>query len=317
MLDRLTLSNKVIASMAAGLREVAALPDPVGEVTGMRKRPNGLLVGRVRIPLGVIGFIYESRPNVTVDAAALCLKSGNAVVLKGGKEAIHSNLALAGLISRALEKHGLPQGAVQVIPSTGREATSALLKQDELLDVIIPRGGEGLIRFVAQHSSIPVLKHYKGVCHLYVDKSADHVMAAKICLNSKVQRPGVCNALETLLVHADEAPTFLPRLASALVAEGVEMRGCPRTCELIPTAVPAKEEDWPAEYLDLILAIKVVDSMDEAMEHIARYGSDHTESIVTSGLCPRPGVFAHGEFLPGAGERLHPFQRRRPVGPGG
>jgi glutamate-5-semialdehyde dehydrogenase len=190
MIDRLTLSDKVIASMAAGLREVAALPDPVGEISSMQKRPNGLMVGKARIPLGVIGFIYESRPNVTVDAAALCLKSGNTVVLKGGKEAINSNLALAGLISGCLEKNGLPIEAVQVIPSTDRQATAALLRQEELVDVIIPRGGEGLIRFVAQNSSIPVLKHYKGVCHLYVDQGADHVMAAKICINSKVQRPG-------------------------------------------------------------------------------------------------------------------------------
>ena len=281
MLDRLTLSDKVIDSMAQGLNDVAALPDPVGEISRMQKRPNGLMVGRARIPLGVIGFIYESRPNVTVDAAGLCLKSGNAVVLKGGKEAINSNLALAGLISRALESAGLPQAAAQVIPTTDRQATLALIQQDELLDVVIPRGGEGLIRFVAQNSRVPVLKHYKGVCHLYVDRGADPVMAAKICINSKVQRPGVCNALETMLVHSDEAESFLPRVGAALKAEGVEMRGCERTCALIPDAVPASEEDWPAEYLDLILAIKVVDSMDQAMEHIARYGSDHTESIVT------------------------------------
>ena len=282
MLDRLTLSDKVIASMAQGLRDVAALPDPVGEVTGMSRRPNGLLVGRQRIPLGVIGFIYESRPNVTVDAAGLCLKSGNAVVLKGGKEAINSNLALAGLIDQVLAEGGVPQGAVRVIPTTDRAATSALLKQDELVDVIIPRGGEGLIRFVAENSSIPVLKHYKGVCHLYVDQSADHDMAINIAINGKCQRPGVCNALETMLVHAAEAPEFLPKAAQALMDQGVEIRGCPRTMELVPGAVAAVEEDWPAEFLDLILAVKVVQTMDEAMEHIARYGSRHTEAIVTS-----------------------------------
>jgi glutamate-5-semialdehyde dehydrogenase len=282
MLDRLTLSDKVIASMAQGLRDVAALPDPVGEITGMARRPNGLLVGRQRIPLGVIGFIYESRPNVTVDAAGLCLKSGNAVLLKGGKEAINSNLALAALIDQVLEAGGVPQGAVSIIPTTDRAATTALLKQDELVDVIIPRGGEGLIRFVAENSSIPVLKHYKGVCHLYVDQSADHDMAVAIAINGKCQRPGVCNALETMLVHAAEAETFLPRAAQALLARGVELRGCPRTLELVPEAAPAQEEDWPAEFLDLILAVKVVESMDEAMDHIARYGSQHTEAIVTS-----------------------------------
>ncbi|MBU1154415.1 MAG: glutamate-5-semialdehyde dehydrogenase [Proteobacteria bacterium] len=282
MLDRLTLSDKVIVSMAQGLRDVAALPDPVGEVTGMARRPNGLLVGRQRIPLGVIGFIYESRPNVTVDAAGLCLKSGNAVVLKGGKEAINSNLALAEIIDQVLQGSSVPQGAVRVIPTTDRAATSALLKQDELVDVIIPRGGEGLIRFVANNSSIPVLKHYKGVCHLYVDQSADHDMAVNIAINAKCQRPGVCNALETMLVHAAEAAEFLPKAAQALIEQGVEIRGCPRTLELVPGAVPAVEEDWPAEFLDLILAVKVVQSMDEAMEHIARYGSQHTEAIVTS-----------------------------------
>ncbi|MCB2193443.1 MAG: glutamate-5-semialdehyde dehydrogenase [Deltaproteobacteria bacterium] len=282
MLDRLTLSDKVIASMAQGLRDVAALPDPVGEVTGMARRPNGLLVGRQRIPLGVIGFIYESRPNVTVDAAGLCFKSGNAVVLKGGKEAINSNLALAEIIDKVLAQSGAPQGAVRVIPTTDRAATSALLKQDELVDVIIPRGGEGLIRFVSENSSIPVLKHYKGVCHLYVDQSADHDMAVNIAINSKCQRPGVCNALETMLVHEAEAGEFLPKAAQALMDQGVEIRGCPRTLELVPGAVPAEPEDWPAEFLDLILAVKVVDSMDEAMEHIARFGSQHTEAIVTS-----------------------------------
>ncbi|RJX36179.1 MAG: glutamate-5-semialdehyde dehydrogenase [Desulfarculus sp.] len=281
MMDRLTLSDKVIASMAQGLKDVAALPDPVGEVTSMWRRPNGLLVGRQRIPLGVIGFIYESRPNVTVDAAGLCLKSGNAVVLKGGKEAIHSNLALAQLITAALNQAGLPPAAAQVIPTPDRAATLALLKEEELVDVIIPRGGESLIRFVAAESRIPVLKHYKGVCHLYVDQGADHEMAVNLAINGKCQRPGVCNAIETLLVHAAEARAFLPLAAAALMGRGVELRGCPRTGTLVPQAKAAVEEDWPAEFLDLILAVKVVDSLEEAMDHIARYGSRHTEAIVT------------------------------------
>ncbi|MFH1033938.1 MAG: glutamate-5-semialdehyde dehydrogenase [Pseudomonadota bacterium] len=281
MLDRLTLSDGVIASMAQGLREVAALPDPVGEVSSMWRRPNGLSVGRMRIPLGVIGFIYESRPNVTVDAAGLCLKSGNAVVLKGGKEALNSNLALAKLVAQALQSAGLPPAAAQVIPTTDRGATLALLHEEDLVDVIIPRGGEGLIRFVTANSRIPVLKHYKGVCHLYVDQGADLNMAVDICVNAKCQRPGVCNALETLLVHQDEATVFLPLVAAALISQGVEIRGCPATCQAVPQAVPAVEEDWPAEFLDLILAVKVVRDMDQAMDHIARYGSNHSEAIVT------------------------------------
>ncbi len=231
-IDRLTLSDKVFASMIKGLQEVAALPDPVGAVTGMWVRPNGLKVGKQRIPLGVIGFIYESRPNVTLDAAALCLKSGNAVILKGGKEALHSNLALAQVMQDALAEAGAPQAAVQVIPSVAREATLELLKQDELVDLIIPRGGEGLIRFVAEHSRIPVLKHYKGVCHIFVDDSADLDMAEEICFNAKVQRPGVCNAMETLLVHEAVAPEFLPRMGARFRQAGVELRGCPRTREI-------------------------------------------------------------------------------------
>ncbi|ADK85765.1 gamma-glutamyl phosphate reductase [Desulfarculus baarsii DSM 2075] len=281
MIDRLTLSDGVIAGMAQGLREVAALPDPVGEMTAMWRRPNGLQVGRQRIPLGVIGFIYESRPNVTVDAAALCLKSGNAVVLKGGKEALRSNLALGRLIAQALEQSQLPAHAVQVIDTTDRAATLALLKQDELIDVIIPRGGESLIRFVAAESRIPVLKHYKGVCHVFVDRGADIAMAIDICVNSKCHRPGVCNAMETMLVHADIAESFLPRCAEALILRGVELRGCPRTLAIAPQAKPANDDDWPAEFLDLILAVRVVDSLEEAMDHIARYGSQHTEAIVT------------------------------------
>ena len=282
MLDRLTLDAKTLQSMAEALGEVAALPDPVGEVTGMWKRPNGLLVGRVRIPLGVIGFIYESRPNVTVDAASLCLKAGNAVILKGGSEAIQSNLILGKILREALEETGLPPAAIQVIPTTERDATRILLQQEEDVDVIIPRGGEGLIRFVTDHSRIPVLRHYKGVCHVYVDEFADPGMAAEICFNAKVQRPGVCNAMETMLVHEGVADAFLPALLKRFRDAGVEIRGCPRTLALMPEATPAKPSDWPAEFLDLILAVKVVHGLDEALDHIEKYGSNHTEAIVTN-----------------------------------
>ncbi|HHL40594.1 MAG TPA: glutamate-5-semialdehyde dehydrogenase [Deltaproteobacteria bacterium] len=281
MVDRLTLSDKVIKGMADGLREVAALRDPVGEVTGMSRRPNGLVVGRMRIPLGVIGIIYESRPNVTADAAGLCLKSGNAVVLRGGSEAINSNLAVARLLSRACEECGVPPGAIQVVSTTDREAVLEMLRLEEYIDVIIPRGGEGLIRFVVENSKIPVIKHYKGVCHVYVDESADLDMASEIAFNAKVQRPGVCNAMETLLVHEAAAPGLLPSLAARYSDAGVELRGCEATRRLVPSAKEATEEDWSAEYLDLILAVRVVPHMDEAIAHIARYGSLHTESIVT------------------------------------
>lgn len=281
MIDRLTLDDKTINSMVEGLKEVILLPDPVGEVTGMWKRPNNLLAGRVRIPLGVIGFIYESRPNVTVDAASLCLKSGNTVILKGGSEAIHSNIILADIIKESLEENNLPGKAVQIIPTTDRQATTELLLCEELVDVIIPRGGEGLIRFVSENSRIPVLKHYKGVCHAYVDKFADIKTAIDICINSKVQRPGVCNALETMLVHKEIAEDFLPDAANAFREAGVELRGCEKTKNLIPDIVTATEEDWPAEFLDLILAVKVVGSMEEACIHIEKYGSNHTETIIT------------------------------------
>jgi glutamate-5-semialdehyde dehydrogenase len=280
-IDRLTLSDKVMAAMVQGLKEVAALPDPVGAVTGMWVRPNGLLVGRQRIPLGVIGFIYESRPNVTVDAAALCLKSGNAVILKGGKEALNSNLALAQIMQEALTEAKAPAAAIQVIPAVARQATLELLKQDELVDLIIPRGGEGLIRFVAEHSRIPVLKHYKGVCHIFVDEGADLDLAQTVCFNAKVQRPGVCNAMETLLVHEAAAPAFLPRMLARFRQAKVELRGCPRTGKLDSQVIPAKPEDWGYEFLDLILAVKVVPDLDAALEHIARYGSNHTEAIIT------------------------------------
>jgi glutamate-5-semialdehyde dehydrogenase len=282
MIDRLTLDDETIHSMAEGLREIAALPDPVGAVTRMWKRPNGLSVGRMRIPLGVVGFIYESRPNVTVDAAGLCLKSGNTVILKGGSEAIKSNLILEEILKESLEETGLPQKAAQVIPTTDREAVGILLGLEEYVDIIIPRGGEGLIRFVTEHSRIPVLKHYKGVCHIYVDESSDLGTASDICFNAKVQRPGVCNAMETMLIHKKVAAEFLPSIARRLMEAGVEIRGCPQTLSLVPSAVPAQDADWGMEFLDLILAVKIVSSMDEALDHIDRYGSNHTEAIITN-----------------------------------
>jgi len=281
MLDRLTISDATLQSMAAGLRHVARLEDPVGSLSRTWVRPNGLQVSRMRIPLGVIGIIYESRPNVTVDAAGLCLKAGNAVILRGGSEALNSNQALAGLIGQSLRQSGLPDRAVQVVPMRERIAINFLLNQEECIDLIIPRGGEGLIRFVVAHSKIPVLKHYKGVCHVYVDAGADLGMAENICFNAKVQRPGVCNAMETLLVHRSMAEDFLPSMARRLVDAGVEIRGCPETCRILPQARIAEEADWPAEYLDLVLAIKVVDSMEQAIAHITTYGSLHTEAIVT------------------------------------
>ncbi|OEU81832.1 MAG: glutamate-5-semialdehyde dehydrogenase [Desulfobacterales bacterium S5133MH4] len=282
MIDRLTVSDAVIESMANGLRDVIGLPDPVGSVTGMWLRPNGLQVGRVRIPLGVIGMIYEARPNATIDAAGLCLKAGNAVILRGGSEAFNSNTVLARIIQEALRETGIPEAAAQVIPVRDRLAVNALLAQDDSVDLIIPRGGEALIRFVAENSRIPVLKHYKGVCHIYVDETAGIGMAEEISYNAKVQRPGVCNAMETLLVHEAVAEAFLLQMARRFAEAGVELRGCPKTCQIIPEAKQATDEDWQAEYLDLILAVKVVSSMDEAIEHIAEYGSAHTEAIVTS-----------------------------------
>jgi len=281
IIDRLTVNDETIASMVMGLNDVVGLNDPVGSMSSTWIRPNGLQVARMRIPLGVIGIIYESRPNVTVDAAGLCLKAGNAVILRGGSEAFHSNQALAKIIHRALENTELPQTSVQVVPVREREAVLALLQQEEFVDLIIPRGGEGLIRFVVQNSTIPVLKHYKGVCHVYVDDEADFDMAQKICFNAKVQRPGVCNSMETLLVHQAAAETFLPGMAKRFAAAGVEIRGCDTTCRIVANAKKAVESDWPAEYLDLILSIKVVEDMDEAIAHIAKYSSRHTEAIVT------------------------------------
>ena len=282
MVDRLALTGAGIEGIAEGLRQVALLPDPVGEVIKMWRRPNGLVVGKMRIPLGVIGVIYEARPNVTADAAGLCLKGGNAVILRGGSEAIHSNRAIGHILQDAMEKAGVPPAAVQVIPHIEREAVEEMLKMEEFIDVIIPRGGEGLIRFVVEHSRIPVIKHYKGVCHVFVDATAEKAMAINICFNAKVQRPGVCNAMETLLVHQDVASSFLPPIAEKLQEAGVELRGCSRTRRILPDVKEAAEEDWYAEYLDLILAVKVVDGVGEAIDHIGHYGSQHTEAIVTS-----------------------------------
>lgn len=281
MLDRLELSDKVIASMIQGLEEIAALPDPVGEVDDMKRRPSGITVGRMRVPLGVVGMIYESRPNVTIDAAALCLKAGNGVLLRGGSEALHSNLALAGLLQKVLESHDVPKETVQVIPVTDRYGVNAMLAQEEFVDVIIPRGGEGLIRFVTEKSSIPVLKHYKGVCHLYIDESGDIDTGIRIVMNGKTQRPGVCNALEGMLVHKDIAERYLPAAAKELIAAGVELLGCEQSCTLVPEIKPAANTDWGTEFLDLKMVVKVVEDMDAAMAYIAEHGSQHTEVIVT------------------------------------
>jgi len=282
LIDRLRLTPSVIQGMAEGLREVARLPDPVGEVLRMWKRPNGLMVGKMRIPIGVIGLIYESRPNVTADASGLCFKAGNSVLLRGGSEAFHSNQAIGQILRKILSKRGLPEEAIQIFPHTGREAIQEMLQLEEEIDLIIPRGGEELIRFVTNHSKIPVIKHYKGVCHIFVDESADLKMAIRICLNAKVQRPGVCNAMETLLVHEKVASRFLPRMATVLRKEGVELRGCSRTKKVLPGIKEAREEDWFQEYLDLILSIKVVKGIEEAVQHMARFGSFHTEAIITS-----------------------------------
>jgi glutamate-5-semialdehyde dehydrogenase len=282
VLDRIALNPKRVQAMAQGLRDVAALPDPVREVVKMWRRPNGLQVGRMRIPLGVIGIIYEARPNVTADAAALCVKSGNAVILRGGSEAHHSNQAIGAVLREACTATQVPQDAVQVAPTTDRGLVHELLQLEEYLDLIIPRGGEDLIRAVVAESKIPVIKHYKGVCHVYVDSDVDLAMAEKISFNAKVQRPSVCNAMETLLVHEAVAAKFLPAMIAKYQSAGVEIRGCERTCQLVAGLKRASEADWSTEYLDLILAVRVVKDMDEAIAHIERYGSEHTESIVTT-----------------------------------
>ncbi|MFM8807562.1 MAG: glutamate-5-semialdehyde dehydrogenase [Chthoniobacterales bacterium] len=282
-IDRLKLTPERIRAMAKGVREVALLPDPVGEVIRAWTRPNGLKITKLRVPIGVVGIVYESRPNVTADAAVLCLKSGNACILRGGKESIHSNLAIAKTLSVGAQNAGLSPDVIQLVPFTDREGVKLLAQMDRYLDVIVPRGGHALIEAVVEHARMPVIKHYHGVCHVFVDRSADLDMAEKIVLNAKCQRPGVCNALETLLVHRDVAEKFLPKVAASLADKGVELRGDVRTCEVLGNkAKPATEVDWTTEYLELILSIRVVDSLEEAIEHIENYGSHHTDSIVTA-----------------------------------
>jgi len=281
MLDRLELSDKVFNSMIGGVEEVMALPDPVGRISDMSRRPNGITVGRMRIPLGVVAMIYESRPNVTIDAAVLCLKAGNGVILRGGSEAINSNIALADILQQALAKNNINPDSVQVVDTTDRTAIEYLLQQEDSIDLIIPRGGEGLIRFVAQNSRIPVLKHYKGVCHIYVDKDADLKKATPIIMNSKTQRPGVCNALEGLLIHRQIANAYLPEIAAQFDRASVTMVGCPEAVSICPQVEPATEQDWGTEWLALKLCVKVVGSLDEARAYIETYGSKHTETIIT------------------------------------
>jgi glutamate-5-semialdehyde dehydrogenase len=282
MQDRLRLDDKRVSAIAAAVREVAALPDPVGQTVKQWRRPNGLEIARRRIPLGVIAIIYESRPNVTTDAAALCLRAGNAVILRGGSEAFHSNRALAAAVADGLAAAGLPPAAAQLLPTTDRAAMAELLTRDEDIDLVIPRGGEKLIRFVAEHSRIPVIKHYKGNCHVFVERSAEPGMALEICYNSKVQRPGVCNAAETILIDEAIAQSFLPLLATRLGSAGVELRGDERARAAAPELKPASDEDFATEYLDLIVAVAVVDGIAGAIRHIERWSSSHTETIVTS-----------------------------------
>jgi glutamate-5-semialdehyde dehydrogenase len=282
LLDRIALDAARVKAMANGLREIILLPDPVREVVKMWRRPNGLQVGRMRIPLGVIGIIYEARPNVTADAAALCLKSGNAVILRGGSEAHCSNQAIGAVLRQACADTAVPQDAVQIVEVKDRAFVNELLQLESYIDLIIPRGGEDLIRAVVANSRIPVIKHYKGVCHVYVDEDASLETAKRICFNAKVQRPAVCNAMETLLVHEAIAPKFLPPMIAQFQAVGVEIRGCEKTCAMVPGIKRAAENDWTEEYLDLILAIRVVEDMEQAIQHIELYGSDHTESIVTT-----------------------------------
>jgi len=281
-LDRLTLSVPRLEVMALGLRQIAELPDPVGEISGMWRRPNGLTIGRMQVPLGVIGIIYESRPNVTADAAGLCLKSGNAVVLRGGREALRTNQAIAGVLAASVTSAGLPEASLAVVPTPDRSVVKEMLGLQGLIDLIIPRGGEELIRAVREGSRIPVIAHDKGLCHTYVDASADLGMATEIAFNAKVERPGVCNAMETLLIHADVAPIFLPGVVARLNEAGVQIRGCPKTRAIVPGVQPATGKDWDTEYLDLVLSIRVVDSLEEALAHIARHGSGLAEAIVTS-----------------------------------
>ncbi|HTV83776.1 MAG TPA: glutamate-5-semialdehyde dehydrogenase [Dyella sp.] len=281
MLDRLRLDEARVSGIAHAVREIAALPDPVGQVTRSETRPNGLEIQRIRIPLGVVAMIYEARPNVTADAAALCLMAGNAVILRGGSEALHSNVAIAGLLRHVLEQHDIPAAAITLVEDLSRDAMVELLQLSDLIDLAIPRGGEGLIRFVAEHARVPVIKHYKGVCHLYVDASADIPLALNLLVDGKTSRPGVCNALETLLVHRDIAAPFLAQAARVLEERGVELRGCERSRAYVPGMRAATDDDYAAEFLDLILAVRVVDDLGGAIGHIQRFGSDHTEVIAT------------------------------------
>ena len=282
LLDRLTLNGTRIREMVKGLQEMVELPDPIGEVERETIRPNGLRVGRMRVPLGVLGMVYEARPNVTADAAGLCLKSGNAVILRGGSEAIRSCRAIGQCVSEAVQDAGLPAEAVQVVATTDRQAVTELITLEGLIDCVIPRGGKTFLQWVAHTATVPVIRHGDGNCHVYIDSPADMEMAIKIAINSKVQRPGVCNAAETLLVHAEVAPRVLPVLLSRFSEAGVELRGCQRTREIYPAALPAQDDDWMTEYLDMILAVRVVDNLTAAIEHIARYGSNHSEAIVTA-----------------------------------
>ncbi len=284
MIDRLTLTDDRIDGMAAGLREIAMFPDPVGRVTDMVQRPSGIRVGKMSVPIGLIGFIYESRPNVTADASGLTLKAGNAILLRGGKEALHSNIALAGLLNDAAVSKGIPDGAVSIVEMTDRDGVRHMIEAEGIIDLVIPRGGKGLIRAVVDGAKIPVIKHYEGNCHVLVDAAADLDDALAITVNAKTQRPGVCNALETLLVHADAADEFLPRAASALKEKGVELRGCEKARAIVDGMKAASEDDWYTEYLDLVLAVKVVDSLEEAVDHINTYSSKHTEAIVTADI---------------------------------
>ena len=279
--DRLTLTAKSVQAMADGLAQIAALPDPVGEITDLTCRPTGIQVGRMRVPLGVVGIIYESRPNVTADAAGLCLKSGNATILRGGSEAIHSNHAIAACVHRGLADAGLPEQAVQVVATTDRAAVGHLIADEKHVDVVVPRGGKGLIERIARDAKVPVIKHLDGVCHVYVDASADVAMAIRIADNAKTQRYSPCNTMETLLVHVDVAARVLPPLCEIYVGKGVELRGCERSRALVPSMKPATEDDWYTEYLAPILAVRIVDTLDDAIAHIARYGSQHTDAIVT------------------------------------
>jgi glutamate-5-semialdehyde dehydrogenase len=278
MLDRLLLDEKRLEAMAAGVEQVATLPDPVGQVLDAWERPNGLRIEQIRVPIGTIGIIYESRPNVTADAAVLCFKTGNATILRGGSEAIHSNVAIAAALAEA----GAPDHTIQLIPFTDRESVAVLAGMDQWLDLIIPRGGKGLIETVVSLARMPVIKHYDGICHLFADAAADQEMAVALTVNSKTHKVGVCNALETLLVHQEIAAEFLPKVATALLEKNVELRGCERTLSILPDAIPATEEDWATEYLDLILSIKIVDSLTDAVSHINQYGSHHTDVIVTA-----------------------------------